>query len=345
MATKETKETVSKSDEKQAQSSDLSLVINSGSDLQRNFKDLADRHLAQRFSDNPEFKKNFIQTFSDLIFSQDEDGLETLSKVRKNTLLNAVFKATEAGASFAKKEVSFIPYKATKKVAEKGVEKKVETGEYTANVIFDINFQKQQILKLKNCKRFFTAEVHEGVKVIEDLMTGNTSFEGDNDVTKPTIGYYACFITDEGEKYDKFMTVAEIIERAKFSPQFKAENYKTHGNNIHLEKIVVRNLIKEIPKISDELKSVLSVDESNHEYTEFIEIHDELDVPKTAKVNRLEEAKKGIASQTVPIDERQPEKAETSKSNGMNPDAEAFFNEKPETQPSQTQGSSDDDFF
>ena len=34
--------------------------------------------------------------------------LEKLSKTRQNTLMNAVFKATEAGASFAKKEVSFI---------------------------------------------------------------------------------------------------------------------------------------------------------------------------------------------------------------------------------------------
>ena len=66
-------------------------------------------------------------------------------------------------------------------------------------VIFDINFQKQQVLKLKNCKRFFTSEVHEGVEILENLETGNIEFEGKNDVTKPTIGYYAVFITTEGE--------------------------------------------------------------------------------------------------------------------------------------------------
>ena len=58
------------------------------------------------------------------------------------------------------------------------------------------------------------------------------------------------------------MTTSEIVQRAKFSPQFKAENYKVANNNIHFEKVVVRNLMKEIPKISDELKSIMSVDES-----------------------------------------------------------------------------------
>ncbi len=225
------------------------LQVNTVLGLQTNYKRLAENHLAERFSNNPEFKAEFIKTFSDLIFSQNDEMLEKLAKTRQNTLLNAIFKATEAGASFAKKEVSFIPYEIYKKTTEKGVEKKVATGEFDAMVMFDINFEKQQILKLPNCKRFFTAEVHEGVKVTENLMTGTTDFEGENDITKPTVGYYACFITTEGEKYDKFMTLAQIVERANFSPQFKSGKYKQASNNIHYEKLVVRNLMKEIPKI------------------------------------------------------------------------------------------------
>ena len=135
------------------------------------------------------------------------------------------------------------------------------------------------------------------MKVIEDLETGNVSFSGENDVTKPTIGYYAAFITDEGEKYDKFMTCAEIIERAKFSPHFKADNYKQTGNNIHFEKLVVRNLIKEIPKVSNELRSIVGYDEvPNAEFTDFVEVVDE----ETGEVtNKLEEAKKELATKEL----------------------------------------------
>ncbi len=290
------------------------LQISSILDLQTNYKEVAEQHLALRFADNEEFKKAFVKTFSDLIFSQDDEMLEKLSKTRQNTLLNAVFKATEAGASFAKKEVSFIPYAAYKKTNEKGVEKKVATGEFDAIVIFDINFQKQQILKLKNCKRFFTSEVHEGVEILENLETGNIEFEGKNDVTKPTIGYYAVFITTEGERYDRFMTTAEIIERAKFSPQFKAENYKVTNNNIHFEKVVVRNLMKEIPKISDELKSIMSVDET---YSDYIEVHEVIEAPK--KTNLLEEAKKELAKEKeapeVEFEEETPKVKEVKKPN------------------------------
>lgn len=277
------------------------LQVNTVLGLQTNYKKLAENHLAERFSNNPEFKAEFIKTFSDLIFSQNDEMLEKLAKTRQNTLLNAIFKATEAGASFAKKEVSFIPFEIYKKTIEKGVEKKVATGEFDAMVIFDINFEKQQILKLPNCKRFFTAEVHEGVKVTENLMTGTIDFEGENDITKPTIGYYACFITTEGEKYDKFMTLAQIVERASFSPQFKSGNYKQTSNNIHYEKVVVRNLMKEIPKISNELKSVLSVDEI--QYHDYIEVEEPVQKIEEKKINQLEQAKKEIA-------EKKPDKKE-----------------------------------
>jgi len=297
------------------------LQVNTVLGLQTNYKQLAENHLAERFSNNPEFKAEFIKTFSDLIFSQNDEMLEKLAKTRQNTLLNAIFKATEAGASFAKKEVSFIPYEIYKKTTEKGVEKKVATGEYDAMVIFDINFEKQQILKLPNCKRFFTAEVHEGVKVTENLMTGTTDFDGENDITKPTVGYYACFITTEGEKYDKFMTLAQIVERANFSPQFKSGNYKQTSNNVHYEKLVVRNLMKEIPKISNELKSVLSVDEN--QYHDYIEVNEPVQKIEEKKVDKLEQAKKEIAD--LPDDYPKPTKEKIDKSTGEVTDVEIYF--------------------
>ena len=255
--------------------------------LQKSYLQQSNQYLELRASNNPEFKNKFIKTFSDLIFSQNDEMLEKLAQTKPTSLLNAVFKATEAGASFAKKEVSFIPHQIFKNTKKGDVNQKVATGEFEAVVIFDINFQKQQILKLKNCKRFFTAEIHEGVKVISDLMSGNYIFEGTNDVTKPTIGYYAAFITTEGEKYDLFMSNAEIIERAKFSPQFKADNYKKTSSSIHFEKIVVRNLMKEIPKISEELSSIVAYEESGLEFTQYEEV----------QPNLLEEKKKELAEE------------------------------------------------
>lgn len=302
--------------EKKSTTTDLQ--VNTVLGLQTNYKRLAENHLAERFSNNPEFKAEFIKTFSDLIFSQNDEMLEKLTKTRQNTLLNAIFKATEAGASFAKKEVSFIPYEIFKKTTEKGVEKKVATGEFDAMVMFDINFEKQQILKLPNCKRFFTAEVHEGVKVTENLMTGTIDFEGENDITKPTIGYYACFITTEGERYDKFMTLSEIVERASFSPQFKSGNYKQTSNNVHYEKLVVRNLMKEIPKISNELKSVLSIDEI--QYHDYIEVNEPVQKIEEKKVSQLEQAKKDIA------DKKPAKKAEkVDADTGEITDVEEYF--------------------
>ena len=305
--------------EKKSTTTDLQ--VNTVLGLQTNYKQLAENHLAERFSNNPEFKAEFIKTFSDLIFSQNDEMLEKLAKTRQNTLLNAIFKATEAGASFAKKEVSFIPYEIYKKTNEKGVEKKVATGEFDAMVIFDINFEKQQILKLPNCKRFFTAEVHEGVKVTENLMTGTTDFDGENNITKPTVGYYACFITTEGEKYDKFMTLAQIVERAKFSPQFKSSNYTQASNNIHYEKLVVRNLMKEIPKISNELKSIMAVDEI--QYHDYIEVNEPVQKIEEKKVSKLEQAKKEIAD--LPEDYPKPTKEKVDKSTGEITDVEEYF--------------------
>lgn len=271
-------------------------------ELQKTFVVDAENYLKLRASDNPEFKKKFVKTFSDLLFSQNEEMLEKLSKTKPASLLNAVFKATEVGASFAKKEVSFIPFEIFKKESKNGVDKKVGTGEFEATVLFDINFQKQQILKLVNCKRFFTAEIHDGMKILSDLSTGNFVFEGENDVTKPTVGYYASFTSTDGERYDLFMSCAEIVERAKFSPQYKEANYKNPSNSIHYEKIVVRNLMKIIPKISGELSSIIAYDEAPA-YTSYEEISD--------KPNTLENAKKELAGGKVEEKPKEVAKAET----------------------------------
>lgn len=257
--------------------------------LELQFIELSKKHLELRAANNPEFETKFLKTFSDLVFSQNDEMLEKLNKTRPNSLLNAIFRATELGASFARKEISFIPFEIFKKTNVNGVEKKVSTGEYEALVIPDINFQKQLIHKLENCKHFFSGQVHADVEVISDLSTGNFVFVGKNDVTKPTIGYYAKFVTTEGEIYDCFMSCAEIVERAKFSPQYKEANYKNANNSIHYEKVVVRNLMKIIPKVSTELQSTLSLEYSNE-----IEITAHEDV--TEKPNALEAAKKELAS-------------------------------------------------
>ncbi len=78
--------------------------------LQENFKSMSEMHLTMRGSNNPEFKNQFLKVFSDLIFSQNDEMLEKLSKTKPASLMNAVFRATESGASFAKKEISFIPF-------------------------------------------------------------------------------------------------------------------------------------------------------------------------------------------------------------------------------------------
>jgi len=280
--------------------------------LQEDFKAISDTHLKMRGSDNPEFKIQFLKTFSDLIFSQNDEMLEKLSKTKPASLLNAVFRATESGASFAKKEVSFIPYEIFKDEKRGGADVKIATGEYDAGIIFDINFQKQQILSMPNCRRFFTAEVHEGVQVIHDLTTGRYIFEGKNDVTKTTVGYYASFSSTDDEVYSIFMTCAEIVSRASMNKKgFKPENYKQTGKSIHYEKIVVRNLLKLIPKISNELKSVLAWDE-NSEFSPYELVEDDKKSLESAKKELAEGAKEAKPIEQ-PAKIQEPETVKESK--------------------------------
>lgn len=301
--------------------------ISNMTDLQQNFGKYTQAYLQSRMSNNPEFEAQFKKTFGDLIFSQSEEMQEKLVKTRPNYLFNAVFMATEIGASFAKKEAYLIPYAIKKKETKNGVERTIDTGEYSALLVIDINFQKQQILRMENCKRFFTAEIHEGVEVLHDLSTGLYVFDGKNDVTKPTIGYYASFTTVDGEVYDLFMSNAEIVKRAKFSPQFKADNYKSEKSNIHYEKIVIRNLLKSIPRLTKQLINVLAVDERFTEYEDVTVTNTNI-IEEKKPQNALEEAKANIAANST---------KSTKKAAKKSPDAviEPAKN-KPETPKSET---------
>lgn len=257
------------------------------SEFQNQFLSQVDTYLDDRKINSPEFKLNFEKVAADMIYSQTTDGLESIKKARPLSLFNAIFIATEIGASFAKKEISVLPFSAmiTTKVGD--VTSKRATGENDLTVVVDINFQKQIILKMPNCKRFFTAEVHDGVQVYDDLTTGNCLFEGKNDVNKPTVGYYAMFLDKSGEMYDLYMSCAEIVDRAKMNKiGFKSDNYVKTSKSIHYEKIVVRNLLKIIPREESKLASVLAWDES----TELTPYEDVTDGGKA-----LESAKKGLS--------------------------------------------------
>ena len=63
------------------------LQVNTVLGLQTNYKKLAENHLAERFANNPEFKAEFIKTFSDLIFSQNDEMLRNWQKQDKTPLM------------------------------------------------------------------------------------------------------------------------------------------------------------------------------------------------------------------------------------------------------------------
>ena len=114
------------------------------------------------------------------------------------------------------------------------------------------------------------------------------------------------------------MTLAQIVERASFSPQFKSGNYKQTSNNVHYEKLVVRNLMKEIPKISNELRSIMAVEDV--EYHEYIEVEEPVQKIEEKKVNKLEQAKKEIAEKKPA---KKAEKVDTD--TGEITDVEEYF--------------------
>lgn len=262
------------------------------SDFQNQFLAQVDTYLSDRKINSPEFKLVFEKVAADMIFSQTVDGLESIKKARPLSLFNAIFVATEIGASFSKKEISVLPFSASVTTKFGDVVTKKATGENDLTIVVDINFQKQMILKMPNCKKFFSCEVKEGVQVYTDMSTGNCIFEGRGEFSKPTIGYYACFFSTDGEKYDLFMTCAEIIDRAKFNPGYKAKNYENTSKSIHYEKIVVRNLLKGIPREESKLDSILA-------YDEIQELTPYEDVTNDGKA--LEEAKKELSGKKEPV--------------------------------------------
>ena len=284
------------------------------SEFQNQFLAQVDTYLSGRKINSPEFKTNFEKVAADMIYSQTEDGLAAIKKARPLALFNAIFIATEIGASFAKKEISVLPFAASITTKVGDTVSKKNTGENDLTVVVDINFQKQMILKMPNCQRFYTAEVHEGMEVVSDLTTGNYCFDGKNDVTKPTIGYYACFLDKSGQIYDIFMTCSEIVERAKMNKVgFKEANYVKTSNSIHYEKIVVRNLLKVIPREESKLSSILAADEVS-EYSEYEEVNDE---PKKT----LEQAKKELNNVQVP----EPTKPEAQEVKAAESEIKSFF--------------------
>jgi len=295
----------------------MSTEIQLQSDFQKELVAISIPYLEVRGSNSPEFAIQFKKTLSDIVYSQSDEGLEALKKARPQSLLNAVFRACEVGASFAKKEISVLPFAIYTTEKSGGTTSKRATGQNDLTIVVDINFQKQQILAMPNCKHFFVAEVHDGMEILHDLSTGNCIFDGKNDVTKPTIGYYSKFVSTDNEIYDLFMTCGEIIDRAKVNPGFKDGNYKNTAKSIHFEKIVVRNLMKIIPKVSNELRSVLAWDDT-HELTEYVDVSE-------PKVNALEAAKKELAEVKEPIKQPEPMEAKEEQKTVPTTDPHAFF--------------------
>ena len=283
------------------------------SEFQNQFLSQVYTYLDDRKINSPEFKLNFEKVAADMIYSQTTDGLEAIKKARPLSLFNAIFIATEIGASFSKKEISVLPFAATVTTKVGDTVSKKATGENDLTVVVDINFQKQMILKMPNCQHFFTAEVHDGVQVFHDLTTGNCLFEGKNDVTKPTVGYYSRFADRSGEVYDLYMSCAEIVDRASMNKVgFKPDNYKKTSKSIHYEKIVVRNLLKVIPREETKLSSILAWDE-NSELTPYELVED--------STNTLEAAKKELSAKKEPV------KANEKESEGVSDGSQEALNE------------------
>ena len=290
------------------------------SEFQNQFLSQVDTYLDDRKINSPEFKLNFEKVAADMIYSQTTDGLEAIKKARPLSLFNAIFIATEIGASFAKKEISVLPFAATVTTKVGDTVSKKATGENDLTVVVDINFQKQMILKMPNCKKFFSCEVKDGVQVYTDMSTGNCVFEGRGEFSKPTIGYYACFFATDGEKYDLFMTCAEIVDRAKCNPGFKAKNYENTSKSIHYEKIVVRNLLKVIPREESKLDSILAYDEVQ-ELTPYEDVTDGGKALESAKkeLSPKKEPSKVAETADVAIE------PETQNEPSINGGAQSFF--------------------
>lgn len=96
--------------------------------LQETFPQLQKNILSVALRIIPNFSANLCTDAPDLVYSQSDK--EMLRKARKSApeqFVERAFIATEIGASFAKKEISFIPYEIFKKETVNGVETKKKT--------------------------------------------------------------------------------------------------------------------------------------------------------------------------------------------------------------------------
>jgi microcompartment protein CcmL/EutN len=94
---------------------------------------------------------------------------------------------------------------------------------------------------------------------------------------------------------------------------FKEGNYVKTSNSIHYEKIVVRNLLKVIPREESKLSSILAADEVS-EFSEYEEVSEE---PKKT----LEQAKKELNNVQTP----EPIKAEDPEVKTAESEIKSFF--------------------
>jgi len=261
--------------------------------LKTDFKEIAISYLKGLGIEDELSIKKYQNTLGDFAYYVTPENVDLLMKMRNSNFLNAMYRVSKTGALFSQKEASLLPFEIKKKEKRGDIVVEILTGEYDAVLVIDINYQKQMIQSLPNCKRFFTCEVYDGVQPILNLSTGNYEFDGINNALKPTIGYYAVFLDTEDIIHDIFMSNAEIIKRAESNPKVKKDNYKDPKNNIHMEKIVIRNLMKEIPKVTESLKVIESLENGyDLEITEHEDVTDK-------KPNALEDAKKELAGKTT----------------------------------------------
>ncbi len=95
---------------------------------------------------------------------------------------------------------------------------------------------------------------------------------------------------------------------------FKESNYKNTSKSIHYEKIVVRNLIKIIPRQESKLSSIIAYDENYN-----LEITPHEDVTNNENENALEAAKKELSEPQKVVE------SETKNEQSVKTDAQSFF--------------------
>jgi len=109
-------------------------------------------------------------------------------------------------------------------------------------------------------------EVHEGVKVNRNLLTGEVSFSGEKTGDKVT-GFFAYMELLNGFSKTLYMTHAEVEAHAKrYSKSFNSQHsaWKTHFNEMAM-KTVIRLLLSKYGILSTDMISALTADMSEQE--------------------------------------------------------------------------------